>query len=98
MRPLIAFTTKYFLLAFALAGALYLTWHAGRAFEKSQDRDVTFATCEPTNDPQTLDCVLYEVEPELENIFKAIIDELNNPTTKEELKKDIEEYEGRIEL
>ncbi|MGH7892071.1 MAG: hypothetical protein ACREN0_07360 [Thermodesulfobacteriota bacterium] len=95
MRPLIGFTAKYFILAFALAGALYLTWHWGRAYEKRHDQDVTFAECQPTSDPQTLDCVLYEVEPNVAEIWKAIINELNNPTTKEELKKDYEAFTER---
>jgi len=98
MKPLIAFTTKSFLLAFVFAGVLFFTWHLGRLFEKQNDRDITFAGCSPTADPETLDCVLYEVEPEIANIFKAIIDELNNPTTKEELEKHYSDWEEKVGL
>lgn len=98
MKPLIAFTTKYFILAFALAGALYLTWQMGRNYQENHDQDVTYAECQPAEDPNYLDCVLYEVEPKVAHIFKAIMDELNDPTTREELKKDFEEYEGRTGL
>lgn len=95
MKPLLGFTTKYFLAAFIAAGLFYLTWHIGRAYEKAHDPDITFAECQPTADPDKLDCVLYEVSPELAAIWKAIMAEVNNPTTKEQLKKEYEEWNKR---
>lgn len=91
LKPLINFGVKYFFSAFIIAGVLYFTWHLGRSYERLHDPDITLAKCKPSNDPQYLDCTLYEVEPELAAIWKAIISELNNPTTKEQLK---EEYEA----
>ena len=92
LKPLIDFGVKYFFFSFILAGALYFTWHWGRYYEKAHDPDITFAECQPTKDPKYLDCVLYEMEPELAGIWKAIIEELHNPTTKEQLKKEYEAW------
>ena len=92
------FVPKYFFIAFIAAGLLYFAWHFGRAYEKAHDPDITFAECQPSSDPQKLDCVLYEVAPELAGIWKAIMAEISNPTTKEQLKKDYETWEQKVGL
>lgn len=93
MKPLINFTAKYFLIAFALAGALYLTFSLGRMYEVKHDDDILFATCTPTGDEDWLDCELYEVKQPLAEIYKNIFRELREPTTKEELKQDYADWE-----
>lgn len=97
--PLIGEISKYFFIAWIMAGAIYFSWHMGRKYEKNHDPDITFAQCQPTANPNKLDCVLYEIEPDLAEIWKAIMAEINNPTTKEQLKRDYEAYlENKIVL
>lgn len=95
MKPLIGYASKYFLLAFVLAGLIYFTWHMGRKYERDHDPDVTIAECTPTNDPEYLDCILYETPPDLAILWKAIIAELSNPTSKKQLKEDYEAWDRR---
>lgn len=95
-KGLVSFLGHYFLAAFLIAGLVYISWHFGRRYEKTHDPDITFAECHPIeNNPQKLDCVLYEVRPEIAGIWKAIMDEVNNPTTKEQLQEEYERWTGR---
>lgn len=95
VKGLTSFLGRYFLIAFLLAGVVFISWHFGRRYEKAHDPDITFAECQPTNDPQKLDCVLYEVRPEIAHIWKAIMNEVNNPTTKEQLEEEYERWTER---
>ena len=92
MRGLTSFIPKYFLIAFIVAGLLYFAWHLGRKYERDNDPDITFAECTPTQDPEKFDCLLYEVQPELAALWKAIMAEISSPTTKEQLKKDYQAF------